>query len=52
MKIFSITVREIKVMSLIPRLDELETINVLAKEPDSHWLKVSIKLQHIINIPK
>lgn len=33
---FSITTREIKVMSLVPGLGELKTINVLAEEPDSH----------------
>ena len=36
MKMFSITTREVKVTSLVPGLGELETINVLAKESDSH----------------
>lgn len=33
---FSITMREIKVMSLVHKLGDLETVNVLAEEPDSH----------------
>lgn len=33
---FSITKREIKVMSLMHVIGDLETISVLAGEPDSH----------------
>lgn len=33
---FSITMREIKVMSLMRGLGELEAIGVLAEKPDSH----------------